>query len=206
MTLLIALAWLEMWQGAIAAEYVLELPHLIGIHGTAPYTALDVSVQLPARYSKIDAASLRLTGQHFPGATTSVIGGSGGPISAILQLENAPPNSPYHYPYPYFYRGLPLDLYEFDLEIPIEAPYEPTSDFLSWLDGSAEFTFSVGPPPILAIYAFSVYPLVTIDRAELVIVGEPLQAPEPTTGFLISFVGILCGVTRRRVPLALPVS
>ena len=175
-------ACLVLYQETIGAEFVIDVPQLHGIHGTAPYTAVDVKVQLPTTYSQIDAASLRLTGEHFPGSTVSVIGNQGGPISAVLQLENAPPNLPYDfYPYPYFSHALPLDLLQFDIEILIQSPYQPTSDFRNWLDGSAEFTFFAGPPLINGTFAYSSYPLIAIERAELVVVGEPLGVPEPAS-------------------------
>jgi len=181
-------------------ECVIDLPQLIGMHGTPPYTTVSLVVPLPSQFSTIDAASLRLTGEQFPGTGVSVIGNNHRQwlVSAVLQLEDTPP--PPYYPFPYFFHQLPTDLHDFSIEETIGAPYQPKSDFRYWLDGTAEFSFSVGPPMTVATSAYAVYPLVEIDHAELVISGQPIAVPEPTTIYLgvLAAGAALCALRHRK--------
>ena len=196
------MACLIMCRGAAGADYAIELPQLDGVHGFAPYTTVDVEVQLPTEFSRIDGASLLLRGEHYPGLVVSVLNDFESLISAVLQLEDPPSDfKAGFYPYPYFFHELPIDVGGFDIELTIgsASPFEPVPNFQEWLDGQVTFRFSVGPPFINATMAFAVYPLVAIEHAELVISGQPVGVPEPASICLWMVAAALGqGVYRRR--------
>ena len=198
--LLIIVACLLRCAASRADEYVINIPQLTGIHGTAPYTSLDLVIPLPTVFSSIDSATLRLTGEHFPGSVVSVIGNQGGSIGAVLELEDAPPNLPFDsYPYPYFFDQFPVDLHQFSIDERIGAPFQAMSDFRYWLDGTAEFRFLVGPGFINGTMAYSAYPLISIEHAELVISGQPISVPEPPSACLVAFGAGVVLATRGRI-------
>lgn len=180
-------------QVAKASEYIVDLPQLVGSHGTAPYTVVDVNQQLRTAFSQIVSGSVRLSGEQFPGTITNFFSYVQGPVGATLQLEDPSAEIPFT-PFPYFEYRLPDDVHEFSLDIPIGVAYQAIPDFKQWLDGTAEFTFSVGPPPTSGSYVTN--PIVRIDRAQLVLIGEPLGVPEPGAAFvgtsaIMFFIGLL---------------
>ncbi len=179
---------------ASATQYVVDVPQLIGLHGTAPYTVVDVNQQLPTAFSQIDSGILWLIGEQFPGSITDFFTHIQGPTGAILLLEDSFPVSPFT-PYPYFEYHLPDDLHEFSLEIPIGVAYQAVPDFQQWLDGTAEFSFSVGPPPTTGSYVTN--PLVRIDNAKLVLNGQAVPEPTAILFALVAFESFIAIVRVR---------
>lgn len=152
-----------------AAQYEIPISQLAGVTTSGDFFPLEIS--LGEAFQEIDAATVRITGTHTPGAFGDL-------------------NEPGQFP-------LPADIYGSFLGETSEEgafveeilstsggqfTYEQTfrtgffadegPDYSGWLDGTAEFQLSVFSPPLIGTTYVSSSPLVNIESASLLIEGR----------------------------------
>lgn len=173
-TLLLTALLMGLALGARAGDYTFDIPQLLGhyLGDTPAIPTYEVKVDLGMEFAEIRSASLQLTGTHTPG----LIGDLNSPDTFSLPAEVlawsnrlAPKRDVI------IDEFLPASGGSFELneQFRTQGPPGGTPDFSPWLDGVAEFDFSIHPPMILAIYYLIDMPSVSITSATLVIEGQP---------------------------------
>jgi hypothetical protein len=178
-----------------AADYVFDLPQLLGPHIASAGHMVSVSLQLPTELSSIGAASLHVSGIHSAGAFYPTSDGPTGSVGASLHLQESQ-GLPWQR-YMYFYYQLPPNSLQFNISEAIGSLSSAPSDFHKWLDGTVEFTFFVGAGNVAPTLGYSRLPEIFVEDAQLSISGEPLSVPEATTSTLV-ILGILSVAKLRR--------
>ena len=161
-------------QSAGAAEFSFDIPQLLGHYLGDMYASpsIDLQVDLRMDFAQIESASLQLAGTQTPGLAGDLNSPYTFPLSAEIIAWSDRPG---------WYGDVIIDAllpnrdgaFVFDEEFHTLHPAGGLPDFSPWLDGGAEFQFSVHTPPMLAIYYLINMPSVTITSATLVIQGEP---------------------------------
>jgi hypothetical protein len=158
---------------ARAGDYTFDLPELLG----SRMGERLVSVDLGGAFSLITSARLRVEGTHAPG------------LAADLNFPGATPYpadvTAYSPATPFGNSGilgglLPTGSFVMDKEFRRVRPDAPP-ELASWLDGTAEFYFSVHPAAILGTMYVIANPSATIDAATLFVTGERAD-PVATSG------------------------
>jgi hypothetical protein len=157
-----------------AGDYTFDLPQLAGQYlGDIPAVpTYELQVDLGMQFAHINGASLQLKGTHSLG----LAGDLNSPYKLTLPAEifawseRSEPD-----------RNVVVDKllpgrdgpFEFSEPFRAQGSLGVTPDFSPWIDGIAEFNFSVYPPLVQAIYYLIDSPSVTITSATLVIQGQP---------------------------------
>jgi hypothetical protein len=173
-TVLIAALGVSLTSSVKAGDYTFDLPQLLGhyLGDTPAVPTYELQVDLGMQFAHIDGASLQLTGTHTPG----LVGDLNSPhiltipAGVFAWSDRTSPTQDV-----FLEKALPARGGVFEFNEPFRSQGSPGSlpDFSPWLDGVAEFDFSIYPPLIPAIYYLVDSPSVTITSAALVIQGQP---------------------------------
>jgi len=159
---------------AWAEDWTFEIPDLKRSYlGDAPpMSPLNVSVDLGMEFAEIESASLQLSGTMSVGKYGDLNFPGEFPLSAEVMASFDGPDWKSRV---FIDNTLPAEdgVFQLNETFRVGAFAEVPPDYSDWLNGSADFQFTVSTPLLIATTYLIEMPSVTIDSASLVINGQP---------------------------------